>query len=316
LYEQHTAATGQIFEENVYPKVWDLTWGQPWLVNALDHQATWEMSENRDRSRPITLEMIEDAAACLILERATHLDQLTDKLREPRVQRVLEPLLAGENWRSDPSEDDIQYVLDLGLLRRDETRALVVANGIYREILPRQLSSVMQDKLANAFPSAPHIEKDGSLNMAKLLTAFQRFFRENSESWLERFDYKEAGFQLLLQAFLQRIVNGGGQIDREYAFGRRRVDLLARWRYPQGAERKNQTEQRIVLELKTIREGSHGIESVLSEGLEQTASYADLSDASEAHLIICDERPARPWDEKIYERSERFASREIHVWGM
>ena len=45
--------------------------------------------------------------------------------------------------------------------------------------------------------------------MSKLLAAFQQFFRENSEAWLERFDYKEAGPQLLLQAFLQRIVNGG-----------------------------------------------------------------------------------------------------------
>jgi hypothetical protein len=316
LYEQHTAATGQVFEENIYPKAWDLTWGQPWLVNALAYQATWEMAENRDRNRPITLEIIEEAANRLILERATHLDQLADKLREPRVRRVLESFLAGENWESDPSEDDIQYVLDLGLLRRNETGALVVANGIYREVLPRQLSSVMQDKLASDFPRAEHVEEDGSLNMAKLLAAFQQFFRENSESWLERFDYKEAGFQLLLQAFLQRIVNGGGQIDREYALGRRRVDLLVRWRYPQGAAKKNQTEQRIVLELKTIRERSHGVEKILSEGLAQTARYADLADASEAHLIVCDERPNRTWDEKIYARAERFGSRDVRVWGV
>ncbi|MFQ9146681.1 MAG: hypothetical protein ACLR5I_16805 [Odoribacter splanchnicus] len=35
-------------------------------------------------------------------------------------------------------------------------------------------------------------------------------FRENADSWIERFDYKESGPQLLLQAFLQRVVNGGG----------------------------------------------------------------------------------------------------------
>ncbi|MDR1621581.1 MAG: ATP-binding protein, partial [Synergistaceae bacterium] len=61
LYEQHTTATGQIFEENIYPAVWDLTQGQPWLVNALAHQATFEMPEGRDRSRPVTTEMIEEA---------------------------------------------------------------------------------------------------------------------------------------------------------------------------------------------------------------------------------------------------------------
>ncbi|MDR2179327.1 MAG: ATP-binding protein, partial [Synergistaceae bacterium] len=78
LYEQHTEATGQVFEENVYPVVWDLTHGQPWLVNALARQATWKMPEGRDRSRAITAEMIEEAANQLILERATHLDQLAD----------------------------------------------------------------------------------------------------------------------------------------------------------------------------------------------------------------------------------------------
>jgi hypothetical protein len=95
------------------------------------------------------------------------------------------------------------------------------------------------------------------------------------------------------------------------------VDLLVRWRYPQDAERKNQAEQRIVLELKTIREKSRGVEGVLSEGLEQTARYAGVSNASEAHLIVCDERAGREWDEKIYHRLEHCGgTRTIHIWGV
>ena len=139
LYLQHTAETGQPFEEDVYPKVWDLTYGQPWLVNALADHATSKMPEGRDRNQPITLDLISEASNQLILERATHLDQLADKLTEPRVQSVLGSLLAGENWETNPSEDDIQYVIDLGLMRRDETKTLVVSNGIYREVLPRQI---------------------------------------------------------------------------------------------------------------------------------------------------------------------------------
>ena len=41
--------------------------------------------------------------------------------------------------------------------------------------------------------------------MHKLLAALTEFYRWNSESWLERFQYKEACHQLLLMAFLQRI---------------------------------------------------------------------------------------------------------------
>ncbi|GHV33841.1 hypothetical protein FACS1894187_03210 [Synergistales bacterium] len=321
LYEQHTAETGQIFDKDIYPKVWNLTHGQPWLVNALALQATWKMRENRDRSRNITLDMIEEAANELILERATHLDQLADKLREERVRRVIAPMLYGKTWDGsyDNISDDIQYVIDLGLIRKesyDNGRAVVISNDIYKEVIPRELTSVTQDNLAATQEQTWYIAPNGSLDISKLLKAFQQFFRENSESWLERFDYKEAGFQLLLQAFLQRIVNGGGMIDREYALGRGRVDLFVRWRYPKDSDINTRKEQRVVVELKTIRVKTYNPDKVLPDGLEQTMRYAKQSNADEAHLVICDERPDKTWDEKIYERVEEYNGRSIKVWGV
>ncbi|MCL2009697.1 MAG: ATP-binding protein [Synergistaceae bacterium] len=318
LYLQHTEATGQVFEENIYPKAWDLTRGQPWLVNALANQATAEIPEGRDRKTRISLDIIDEAASQLIISRATHLDQLVHKLKEPRVHSVLEAVIAGENWINKPAPDDIQYVIDLGLLREDNGN-YVISNGIYREILPRELSWVMQVNLTSRATQPWYVEPGGKLDMKKLLREFQQFFRENSESWLERFDYKEAGFQLLLQAFLQRIVNGGGLISREYALGSGRVDLMVRWRYPKNAVREDQKEQRFVLELKTIRNRTPVPERVLPDGLEQTARYAARSNATEAHLIVCDERfgqAGQKWDEKIYERTERSGDWEIQVWGV
>jgi hypothetical protein len=322
LYEQHTEATGQTFDEDIYPKVWSLTHGQPWLVNALANQATSKIPEGRDRNNPITLDIIERAAEMLILERATHLDQLADKLREGRVRRVIAPMVSGEDWAKDmnetPSPDDVQYVIDLGLIRRldaEHGRTPVISNDIYKEIIPRELTVIMQDGMASR-PAQPwYVEHDGKLGISKLLRDFQQFFRENVESWVEAFDYKEAGFQLLLQAFLQRVVNGGGLIEREYALGRGRVDLLVRWRYPKDVPRREQKEQRVVIELKTIRK-NRAPDAVLSEGLKQTARYADESNADEAHLVICDERSGRDWDEKIYEREEFFDGKIIRVWGL
>jgi hypothetical protein len=323
LYLQHTEASGQVFEENVYPKVWELTHGQPWLVNALANQATEKVPEGRDRKNPITLDMMEEAADRIILSRATHLDQLADKLKEPRVRRIIAPLIAGENWQdaaeNSPKVDDIECLIDLGLLRREQAeqgRALVISNEIYKEIIPRELTYVMQDNMSAQPAQIWYVNDDGTIDMKKLLREFQQFFRENSESWLERFDYKEAGFQLLLQAFLQRIVNGGGLIDREYALGRGRVDLLVRWRYPKNAARGEQKEQRIVLELKTIREKTPAPDRVEPNGLEQSAQYASRSNATDVHLVICDERPGQTWQEKIYERIERCEDREINIWGV
>ncbi|MHC6203705.1 ATP-binding protein [Breznakiellaceae bacterium SP9] len=313
LYEQHTAETGQVFEEEIYPKVWSLTHGQPWLVNALALQVTWRMRENRDRSRHITLDILEEAANALILECATHLDQLTDKLREERVRRVLAPMLSGESWADNEEliNDDVQYLVDLGLIRFEGVengRRAIISNDIYKEIIPRELTFITQQNFAATQKQAWYLSPDGSLDIPKLLRAFQQFFRENSESWLERFDYKEAGFQLLLQAFLQRIVNGGGTIDREYALGRGRVDLCVRWRYSK--------EQRIVIELKTIRAASKNAHKVLPKGLEQTARYTSQCGADEAHLIICDERHGKTWDAKIYERIEAYNGQSIHIWGV
>ena len=75
----------------------------------------------------------------------------------------------------------------------------------------------------------------GGLDMGRLLAAFQDFFRQNSEHWVQRAQYTEAGPQLVLQAFLHRVVNGRGRIEREYALGSRRVDLLVIWPDRQGA---------------------------------------------------------------------------------
>lgn len=93
-----------------------------------------------------------------------------------------------------------------------EATASSIANAIYKEVIPRELTWARQQTLTQQ--SAWYIRPDGSIDMQKLLLDFQQFFRQNADSWIEKFDYKESGPQLLLQAFLQRVVNGGGYIDR------------------------------------------------------------------------------------------------------
>ena len=153
---------------------------------------------------------------------------------------------------------------------------------------------------------------DNSINMEKLLIDFQQFFRENADSWIERFDYKESGPQLLLQAFLQRVVNGGGYIDREYGLGRGRTDLLITKPL---TDQYGGPFQRIVLELKILRSN---IEETIRKGLEQTVSYMDKCGGTinEGHFILFDRRPGRSWEEKIWHRTETYNGRTIVVWGM
>ncbi len=305
LLAEHTAETGQRFEPEALALIWELTNGQPWLVNALAYETTWRNVAGRDRRQSITAARIQEAKEGLILRRVTHLDQLADKLQEPRVRRVVEPILQGEEIEGVATLDDIQYVLDLGLVSRGP-KGIHIANPIYREVIPRELTAIMQINLEAQVQPTWYIAPDGRLNLPKLLAAFQTFFRENAESWIERFDYKEAGPHLLMQAFLQRIINGGGRVDREYGLGRRRTDLLIHWPYPGGV-------QRVVIELKLLHAS---LAKTLETGLRQTWEYADRSDPEQAHLVIFDRTPDKPWAEKIWRREESYIGLPITVWGM
>ncbi|MEM7538665.1 MAG: AAA-like domain-containing protein [Chloroflexota bacterium] len=321
LYQQHTEATGQPFTQDALDLLWDLTQGQPWIVNAMGYELTYEMHENRDRTVTLTANMVNVAKERLIQRRDTHLDQLTDKLKEPRVKEVIGPILSSKGEIDLVDNDNIAYVRDLGLIRRFG-KQLQIANPIYSEIIPRELNYSTQFKITHE--TEWYVNDDGRLNMPKLLEAFQQFFRRHSESWVERFDYKEAGPQLLMQAFLQRIVNGGGRIEREYGFGRERTDLYVHWPIqPQNDPPIESVQwdyhtlsdvQTIVIELK-IRYGD--LEQVIQKGLQQTHGYMDKSEAEEGHLLIFDRSvQKRTWDEKIFVRTEAYEGKTIMVWGM
>ena len=304
LYQQHTDETGQIITPEALARVWALTEGQPWLVNALGYETCFYLKAGRDRSQPITADQVEEAKENLILRRETHLDQLADKLQEERVRRVIGSLLAGDTVAEDFQQDDVSYLLDLGLIKQEIGGAIRIANPIYQEVIPRELGWNIQSGITEQ--TAWYVTPEGRLDMDKLLAAFQTFFREHSEHWVERFQYKEAGPQLLIQAFLQRIVNGGGRIEREYGLGKLRTDLLIIWPYG------NQI-QKAVIELKVLHKS---LEQTLAQGLRQSCAYMDRCGTSEGHLVIFDRTPDKSWEEKLFRRQEQVDGKIITVWGM
>jgi len=307
LWMQHQGETGQTFDPAIWPELWEDTRGQPWLVNALGNECTMEDRSARDRSVPITLERYKAARERLIQSRATHLDQLTDKLREPRVQEVIAALLSGEIEHRNIANDHLEYVEDLGLVTRFPK--VEISNRIYREVIPRELTWSKQAYIPNE--QAWYLTPDRRLNMPKLLAAFQQFFREHSDAWIEGFSYREAGPQLLVQAFLQRIVNGGGRISREYGLGWKRTDLFIEWPVDE-AQGFNGTVQRIVIELKLVKKAPEAQER---QGLEQTAGYARQVGADEAHLVLFDRRPAVPWEARIWQREAVQDGVRVMAWG-
>ncbi len=296
LYAQHTQETGQQFTDEAVEYAFYLTQGQPWLVNALAYQACFR--DVTDRTQLITKDVIERAKDVLILRRDTHIDQLVHKLEEPRVRRIIDAIISGTGQEESFKIDDLQYVRDLGLITQ---KGIKIANPIYQEVIPRELVYTDQESMQETTPgNSWYKNNDGSLNMHKMLEAFTQFYRENSDIWLEKFDYKESGPHLLLMAFLQRIINGGGKIHREYALGRKRVDLLIFW-----------NNQRIVIELKIDR----GPQTI-PDGLQQTSNYMNTNNATEGHLIVFNRKSNKSWDEKIFVQQHEIGKDIITVWGM
>ena len=310
LLAQYTAERGQAFEPAAVERLWELTCGQPWLVNALAYEACFRVGSGQDPAQPVSMQAIDAAKEALIVRRVTHLDQLADKLREERVRRVILPMLAGSaDW--DYSLRDLEYVRDLGLVAaKDEVR---MANPIYAEVVPRELTAVLQSGLELQVKPEWYAQADGSLDVAGLLSAFQGYFREHAESWVERYRHAEAGPQLVLHAYLQRVVNSGGRIGREYAVGRGRTDLLIEW--GRGGPGGRVRMRKYVIECKVRRE-KVGWESLLCEGRRQTAEYMDRCGAEAGHLVIFDLRSGRSWDERLFRREPQAGELPIMVWGL
>ncbi len=300
LYAQHTAATGQAFPSEVVDKVFEQTQGQPWLVNAIAKEIIEDILGN-DHSKPITVDRVEQAIQNIVLRRDTHIDSLLERLKESRVRKVIEPTITGDFGEFSRMDDDYLYVRDLGLIREGEER-VEPANPIYREVIIRWLTYDAQENLKSRYPERKlprFLYTNGSMNLSLLLQDFQKFWRENSEVWVERFDYKEAAPHLILMAFLQRVINGGAHLTREYGLGLGRLDICLEHntnKYP--------------IEIKV-----HSRTNPTKEGLEQLFPYMDRCGATEGWLVIFDRRPDKTWEEKISWKTESLNGKTIHVVG-
>lgn len=274
LLRQHTDDVGQPFDEEAVDEVFAQTRGQPWLTNAL--AAILVDASVPDRGRPVSRAVVLDAAAELVRRRDTHLDSLAVRLAEPRVRAVLEPMMAG----SPPvatTEDDRQFVIDLGLLRREPAGELEFANPIYRNVIGRVLAAGPFDAMPRLEPI--WLDERGELVPERLLDAFLAFWTNHAEPLLQAVVYPEVAPHLVLMAFLDRVANGGGTVDREFAAGTGRVDLVLRYRAT-----------RVAMELKVWRARRP---DPVTAGLSQLDEYLDRLGLQSGWLVIFDLRPRR-----------------------
>jgi DNA polymerase III delta prime subunit len=285
LYAQHTADTGQVFTEEALARAWELTQGQPWLVNALAREIVEKIQV--PPAEPVTAAHVDTAKERVIYARATHLDSLLARLSEDRVERVLEPILAGELTVNPTFDADFEYVVDLGLVAPD--RPVRIANPIYREVIVRVLAAPAEALVTAT--SRTYTAPDGRLDLQRLLRDFAEFWRENGDVLATRMPYPEVAPQLVLMAWLHGIVNGCGLIEREVGVGRKRIDVLVRWPYTgSGGAREVQRE---AIELKVWRDRDKRGDPT-ARGLSQIDEYLAKLGLDEGTLVVFDARSNAP----------------------
>jgi hypothetical protein len=221
---------------------------------------------------------VDQARHALIRRQETHLDSLAERLREERVRRVVEPVLAGQVLPEDTSRDDPRYAVELGLPRADEGSSLQPANPIYAEILPLVLTENVRASLPALQPA--WLDAQHRLVPERLLDAFLAFWRQHGEPPLGAAPYPEIAPHLVLMAFLHRVANAGGTLDREYAIGSGRMDLCLRL-----------GEVSVAMELKVRRAGRPDPEG---EGLAQLDRYLTGLGLDTDWLVIFDRRQGLP----------------------
>ena len=290
LLTQHTAETGQSFAPQAIAEIARVTDGQPYLVNALADLCVTNLVP--DRAVTVSLEHVNEAREQLLRARTTHLDGLAERLKDPRVARIVQAVMLGDDpFSITYSGDDFQYVLDLGLIRHGEEGA-EPANPLYREVLARQLSLNLQTALPA--PTWPWRTGDGRLDFPALLAAFRQWWRQNADIAGRPIpEYPEAVPHLALCAFLQRVVNGGGRVHHEFAAVRGAMDLLVDY----GPDR-------FALEIKRVRTHD-SLESIVESGVAQLGHTLDTVGLDHGWLEVFDVRPDKTWDERLWTREER-----------
>lgn len=277
LYAQHTAETGQRFEPGAVVRAFELTRGQPWIVNALARQVVQVLVP--DRAAHVTAAHVDRARDLLIERQDTHLDSLAERLRDPRVRAVVGPMIVGDTLAvMDP--DDLRFATDLGLLCETADGRIEVANPIYREIIVRTLTTVARASIPRLNPS--WLDASGRMDFDRLRDAFVAFWRQHGEALLGSTPYNEAAPHLVLMAFLHRVVNGGGRVERELALGTGRLDLCV-----------EHGPDRLAVEVKTWRDTDRRADPA-DAGLDQLDDYLARLGLDRAWLVRFDQRSGQP----------------------
>ncbi len=292
------------FSEDAAKRLYEITRGQPWLVNAIAYEIVEEMVPRKANIKKITKIEVDEAMENIIQRQEIHIKSLMDRLKEDRVRKVITPILIGSDFPEELSDDDLRYLTELGIIQLNNSGMIDIANPIYHEIIPRAL--VNPTKRIIRYDLANYLDENANLNIHEIMRTFQPFFRKHAPSWNEQFLYREAGSHLFLQAYLQRIIDGGGSITRYYGISRNQISLVLNW--PHGME-----DQTFIVSSRDI---SSSVKSTMNAAVPFLQEEMKEHGLSNGHLVLFYPMGMKSYERKAFHQVSRFDGGEIEIWGM
>ncbi|MDM8545426.1 AAA family ATPase [Candidatus Venteria ishoeyi] len=220
LLEQHSEETGQVFNEDIQYHLYQLTNGQPWLINALANILV-ELSRVNSADPPlyheIDLNMVKQAKIELLQHNAIHLENLFKKLKEPKFKLIIEAILTGGIPDFNHFRDALNYAYSFGIVTRHTP--ITFSTPIYQYAFIISMSEPFQWVLPPALTESMQFVRDGNLDPDQLLTAFQQFYYRHGTQWLSQCPFQQAGCYLLLFAFLLRTLGEQAEFNWHTAMG-------------------------------------------------------------------------------------------------
>ena len=145
---------------------------------------------------------------------------------------------------------------------------------------------------------------EGRLDLPALIDAFLVWWRENADALVADVPlYPEAVPHIAFMAFLQRVVNGGGRVIREYAAGRKALDLVVEY-----------GDDRFVIEIKRVRPRD-AVDTVAAAAVTQVCGYLDTVGAREGWVLLFDQHVGRSWEERLWRRTVEVDGARVHLYG-
>ncbi len=283
LYAQHALETGQCFEPDAVARAFELSRGHAWLVNALAHEALRERPG--DPRRPVVASDIDRACTALVERDDARITCVTDRLGDPRVRAVLEPMITGDALPTLPP-DHLRAAVDLGLVRAQRDGGLELANAVFRDAAVRALTGAMRASIPRLTPA--WLDARGVIDWERLREALVAFWMQRADALFEASPYHDAAPHLALMAFLSRVVLGAGRVDYELAIGSKRLDLCVE----HGGDR-------LAIEARVLRDADK-VKDPIASGLMQLGEYLQRLDVAQGWLVIFDRRRRQsPLSERV-----------------